>query len=189
MLGAALALGATTHGVVVYHAEALRFRARRVIDDYAARGVGDLRQIVASAQRDLAWAVGESPANAQAWADLSYAFALQAYLNPAAVVALGVEAERSAREALRRSRDVPEFWLRLGVALDMQARQGEAEPCFTTCLRLAPRAAHFWFSYAHRLASDPRDTSRALAAVAKCLELDPGNAAATGLQQQLLGRR
>ena len=188
-LGAALALGATTHGVRVYHAEALRFRARRAIDDYAARGKGELPQIVANAQRDLTRAVSRSPANAQAWADLSYAFALQAYLNPKAVIALGVEAERSAREALGRARDVPEFWLRLGVALDMQARQAEAEPCFTNCLQLAPNASHFWFSYAHRLASDPRDRERALEAVARCLELDPYSAAAAGLRQQLLGRR
>ena len=188
-LGVLLALGATTDGVRVYHAEALRFRARWAIDDYAARGKGELPQIVANAQRDFARAVSESPGNAQAWADLSYAFALQAYLNPKAVIALGVEAERSAREALRRARDVPEFWLRLGVALDMQARQAEAEPCFTNCLQLAPNASHFWFSYAHRLASDPRDAKRALEAVARCLELDPSNGAATGLQQQLLGRR
>lgn len=175
--------------VPVYRAEALRYGSRQAIDEYAACGKGRIASIVARAHDDLSRAVHIDPANAQAWADLSYVYSLQAFLDESKVAALGLQAERAAGRAMGISQMAPEFWVRLGVALDMQGRRAEAERCFAACLRLAPKASHYWYYYAHHLASEPADQASARAAIATCLELDPNNTAAVALREQLNGRR
>ncbi|MDD3180265.1 MAG: O-antigen ligase family protein [Opitutaceae bacterium] len=172
-----------------YRAEALRYVARQPIDEYAATGQGDLGRIVERAEKNLDWAVNIDPSNAQAWADLAYVKSLQAYLTPARVVLMGVAAEKAARRATDLSQAVPEFWLRLGVALDMQGRQAESEPFFLSCLRLAPKASHFWYYYAYHLSGIPGGDEPARAAIATCLELDPNSVRALSLREQLNGRR
>src|SRR5581483_950519 len=67
-------------------------------------------------------ASGRDPSNAQAWADLAYVTALQARGAPARAGALGRSAEAVADRALAASPFVIEFWIRRGVARDLQGR-------------------------------------------------------------------
>ena len=90
------------------------------------------REILARARADLTRAVEISPGNAQAWADLSYVSALWSHVDPARAVELGREAEQTADRALAKSQIVPEFWLRHGVALDLQGRWAEAGDALRT---------------------------------------------------------
>jgi tetratricopeptide (TPR) repeat protein len=178
--------------VPVYRSEALRYGMRRLIDENAREGKGDLRQLVARAEENIGRATVIDPANAQAWADLAYAKSLEANLHPnltpGELVRLGAEAEKAARRATGLSAAVPESWVRLGIALDMQGRHDESDPFFRRCLQLAPRIGNFWFYYAFHLSGIPGSEAPARAALATCLELDGGNSAALALREQLSGR-
>ena len=100
-------------------------------------------------------------------------------------VQLGREAEQLARTALEKSTVVPEFWVRLGVALDLQGRWGEAGECFTHALQLAPKSANAWYYYAYHLCLIPATRILAGTAVHTALTLDPGLRPAITLQKSL----
>ena len=102
---------------------------------------------------------------------------------------LGRKAEETAGRALALSEVVPEFWLRRGVALDMQGRRFEAGEDFVQALALAPANAHVWFYEAYHLGLNPSDMAMALAATDFCLRLDPGNREAQSLRQRLASSR
>ncbi len=65
-----------------------------------------------------------------------------------------------------------EFWVRRGVALDMQAQPQPAEESFMRALALAPNNAEWHFYHAYHLSTLPGRTPEALAAVGTCLALD-----------------
>ncbi|MDB6092967.1 MAG: O-antigen polymerase [Verrucomicrobia bacterium] len=175
-----------------YRGEALRYGARQAIDRLASNGSDPIaqRSALESAKGDLVNSLKMWPANAQAAADLSYATSLWAHTEPASTAALGKEAEKLADAALARSLVVPEFWIRRGVALDMQGRRPEGGAAFVQAVLLAPSSAHTWYYQAYHLSLNKSDAGLALAAVDFCLRLDPGNGEAQLLRQRLAsGRR
>ena len=131
------------------------------------------------------WGGGHSIFAAQAWADRAYATALWSHHEPEKVSELGREAEIYARRALALSKIVPEFWLRLGVSLDMQGQWVDAGEAFTEALTLAPSSATIWYYQAYHLALKTAGLGPARGAVAICLRLDPGNREAEALRQRL----
>jgi O-antigen ligase len=197
-LGAALAVAVfgITRVVPVYRAEALRYGPRQLIDEYAATGKGDLGRLVTDAAERLGLAVAIDPANAQAWADLAYVVPLQVYAEslkskpePEVLTRRGHAAEASARRAVALSQVVPEFWVRLGAALDMQGKQGESGAHFEKAVGLAPQSGRIWYYHAYHLSGIPGREAEARRALGICLELDPNNPAAVALREQLNGRR
>jgi tetratricopeptide (TPR) repeat protein len=166
-------------------AEDLRYRAREAIDDYSVTRTDGSSHSLLQAEKDLQRATALSPGHGQAWADLAFAFQVRAFANPALVSELAEPAIRAAQRATAASSVVPEFWIRLGVALDMQARREEAEKAFGNALRLAPRNSHAWYYYAYHLSFDTDRGETALRAIANCLSLDPGNRAAEALRVKL----
>ncbi len=183
MLGGLLALGLADP---LYRAEALRYAARKSIDRQAATGEGDLRQIMPAAAAGFACAVKINPRNGQAWSDLAYATTQSWHVARGDLVALGRQAEPLAENALALCPINAEFWIRKGVALDMQARQTEGEVCFKKALELAPNSGGWWFYYAYHLSVLPGRKTAALQAAETCLALDPSNRGAVTLRQQLL---
>ena len=171
----------------VYRGETLRRNARQSIDQMAGHEVGPdvSRAVLARARQDLSRAVEILPGNAQAWADLSYATALWARVERSEVAKLSLEAESAATRALDQSKMVPEFWLRKGVALDLQGRWGEAGGAFVQALTLAPANSHVWFYHAFHLGLKKGTSDLALAAADFCLRLDPGDKEAQALRQRL----
>jgi tetratricopeptide (TPR) repeat protein len=170
-----------------YAAEQLRYVARRVVDRNATTGQGDRREILARAQTSFGAAVNLDPTNAQAWSDLSYS-TMQGWREERGdLVALGRRAEGEAERALVLCPARAEFWVRKGVALDMQARQTEGEICFRRALGLAPHSAPEWYYYAYHLSVLPGQKPAAQRAVETCLSLDPSFSAAVTLRQQLAG--
>jgi O-antigen ligase len=187
-LGVALAAGVTIFWILpVWRAEAGRYAARQTIEAMAQRRAraadeaGALREV----RTALARSVALDPANAQAWADAAYATALWGHVEPARLREFGAEAQRQAERAIALSPVVAEFWIRLGVALDLQGRRLEAGRAFVHALQLAPARATVWYYQAFHLALDRHDPGRALAAVDFCLRLDPGNPDALALRQRL----
>ncbi len=177
--------------VPLYRAEGMRDIVRRRLDALAvpARSAID-RQVVASKARDeLSRALELDPANAQAWADRAYAAAILAHDERAREKELGCAAEADARRALAQGPGVPEFFVRLGVGLDLQGRWLEAGVAFSEALRLAPVSATNWFYYAYHLSLNRVTLPLALAAVATSLRLDPARPEAETLRQELGERR
>lgn len=175
--GAAVIVPAFAFLVVqpVYRAEAARAEGRELIDSLAAlkwRGADAVP--VRTAVLKFREAVRLDPDNAQAWADLSYAQSLLTLAAPSRAKALGREAGIYARKALSKAPVVSEFWIRLGVALDIQGRRGEAGDAFARALRLAPANAFAWYHQAYHLSLAPATRALALGAVETCLRLDPG---------------
>ena len=193
VLGALVVLVTVSGWVTPYYrAESLRYAARQSINRLAVHPSSQAEQgvVLKAALADLNRAVEISPSNAQAWADLSYATSLWSHQEPARTVELGQEAERLAARALALSEVVPEFWVRRGVALDMQGRVGEAGDAIVHAVTLAPASGKMWFYQAYHLSLNKSDPAMALAAVEFCLRLDPGNAEAQSLRQRLaIGRR
>lgn len=172
-------------------AEALRAEARRRLDGLVRPPLlskSARLALVAEVRESLTRAVLHDPANSQAWADRAYAAAILGHDDSAQEKSLGVAAEVYARRALEQTRDVPEFWLRLGVALDMQHRWREADEPFGEALRLAPASAATWFYFAYHLSLNPVATPRARAAVAISLRLDPYLPEAESLREILTAR-
>jgi Flp pilus assembly protein TadD len=168
-------------------AEALRNTARQAIDRLALGepAVATRRATLTRARTDLVRARSLDPGNAQAWADLSYALSLWMHEEPARTMELGRKAEVAARRALALTAVWPEAWVRLGVALDMQDRWGDAGEAFVRAFSLAPNAVNIRFYYAYHLAQRPFTRAMARAEVETCLRLDPGHRPAQVLRQQL----
>ncbi|MBI2496464.1 MAG: O-antigen ligase family protein [Opitutae bacterium] len=172
----------------LYRAEALRYEARRTIDRQAAGGQGDLRQIMPAAFARLEQATKIDPRNGQAWSDLAYATAQSWHVSKGDLLTLGRRAEPLAERALALCSVNAEFWIRKGVALDMQARHGEGEACFKRALQLAPNSGRWWYYYAYHLSAYPGRKPEARQAALTCLTLDPANRGAEALLQELTAR-
>jgi cytochrome c-type biogenesis protein CcmH/NrfG len=172
----------------LYRGEAVRYAARKAIDRQAATGERDSHQIMPAALARLEQAVRINPRNGQAWSDLAYATTQSWHVDKGDLVALGRQAEPWARHALALCPLMAEFWIRQGVALDMQARHAEGEISFKQALKLAPNTAGWWYYHAYHLSVFPSRKEEALQAVQTCLTLDPSNRAALTLQQQLIAR-
>ncbi|WP_438482409.1 O-antigen ligase family protein [Oleiharenicola lentus] len=177
-------------GSPLYRAEALRFAARREIDRYAAKGQGDPKVIIPRSLQNFEDATQIYPTHGQAWADLSYATAQSWHVTPNAdLKALGQQAEAAADRAVALCAVNAEFWVRRGVALDMQARRTDAEACFKRAVMLAPNSPAWHYYYAYHLSVRTGRRDDALRAVETCLALDPSFSAGVALHQQLTSRR
>lgn len=169
----------------LYPAEAMRYVSRRAIDKNATTGLGDLQQIVPRALASFELAVKTDPTNGQAWSDLSYATVQSWHVAKSDLAVLGRRAELHADQALARCAINAEFWVRKGVALDMQSRRKEAETCFHRALELAPNSGSWWYYYAYHLRVFPERKAEALRAIETCLSLDPSLTVGIALRQQL----
>lgn len=193
--GGAVAAGAMIFaagwGVPHYRAEAEREDARQALDDLARApsSAAERRVITDHSRERFTRAVAIDPANAQAWADRAYTAAILGHDDPVRESELGRSAEADARRALAYSIAVPEFWLRLGVALDMQGKTKEAGEAFAEAMRLAPVNALTWFYYAYHLSLDRSTWLLAESAVAISLRLDPYRPEADALRKHLTERR
>ena len=185
----ALGVLAATWFFVLPHdrAEALRYGAREAIDRLARSETPPTGRSAtrARAHEAFARAVALDPGNAQAWADLSYALSLWMHEEPARTVELGREAEVAARRALALTAVLPEAWVRLGVALDMQNRWVEAGQYFARAVELAPAAVNIRYYLAYHFSLRPVTQALARATADACLLLDPSHRAAQALRQQL----
>ena len=171
-----------------YQAEASRYAGRQKIDALALNPNPTLNQqkdALTEARALFGEALAFDESNGQAWADAAYASALWSHLAPNSQRDLGKEAERAARQALAHSDAVPEFWIRLGVALDMQGRWNEGSEAFLRALTLAPANSLVWYHQAYHLSLNPRAKKLAEVAVETCLRLDPAYLAAKSLRQRL----
>jgi O-antigen ligase len=170
-----------------FRAESIRSPARDAINALG-RLPGDAmrpRSVIEQARANLSRASGIDPANGQVWADLAYATALWSDVDPAQIRELGRIAENAAEHALARSKASPEFWIRRGVARDLQGRWIEASDDFLRAVKLAPAQEWAWYYYAEHLSRVPGTREAADAAVAFCLRLDPSNQAGLALRQRL----
>jgi tetratricopeptide (TPR) repeat protein len=168
-------------------AEGLRQGARRGIDRLAdAPSDGEEhRRRIPEIRAALVRATRLDPHNGQAWADLSYALALGGRAEPARSAELGSEAERAADRALALATVCSEFWIRRGVARDMQGRWGEAGRDFSAAVAAAPADAFAWYYQAEHLSRIKSAREPAEAALEFCLRLDPGNPSGLALRQRL----
>ena len=168
-------------------AEGLRDEARRKIDRLAFQPVPAAAELIVltDVRAKLARAVALDAGNAQAWSDGAYAAVLIGRLDQTQTAALGIEAEQSVRRALAQTEVVPEFWWRLGVALDMQGRWAEGGEAFARSVTLAPNLPQAWFYTAYHFGLNPMTRPMALTAVATCLRLDPWFRGAEALRDQL----
>lgn len=189
---AALAIVVTAVGLIGPQArsEGWREAARRKIDRLARQPLPLAAElsVLAEVRVVLRRAVESDPGNAQAWSDLAYATVLTGRLTPSRAAVLAVEAEAAARKALAGSAVVPEFWWRMGVALDMQGRWNEGSEAFARSVGLAPNLPQAWFYTAYHFSLRPSARSSALSAVATCLRLDPWFPGAEALREQLKAR-
>ena len=169
----------------LYRAEALRYEAREELDRAVVADRTATMAVAAASEEKLRQATKLAPANAAAWADLGFALELQAFADPERVGALADRAAAAAGRAVDLAPVVPEFWMRLGVARGMQGQRPEATTAFENAVKLAPRNPRVWYYYAHHLSRDTKQREDALRAIATCLSLDPGNAAAEALRVKL----
>ncbi len=192
LVAAGLIAGWATWFAPMYRGEALRYAARQSLNRLALTEPDkvELAATLVAARADLAQAVALDPRNAQAWADLAYTISLQDHVTKDRTAELGRESEDAAKRALAITSVVPEFWVRRGVALDMQGRRAEAGDHFVKALTLAPANGLVWFYQAFHLSLNKGDPGLALAAVDFSLRLDPGNREAQSLRKRLAsGRR
>lgn len=171
-----------------FRSEAQRYPARQEIDRLAVIEDPSLnlqKEVLLSAANGITEACLIQTANGQAWADRAYVDELWTRLAPARAAELGKTAEESARTALLHSEIVPEFWIRLGVSLDLQGRWGDGGAAFTKAIQLAPSSATIWYYQAYHLSLVPATRALALAAVERSLALDPGFRPAIRLHQGL----
>ncbi len=173
-----------------YRADEARRVAREQIDALAQSGadVATGRDGLARTRALLAGAVRLDPSNAQAWSDSAYADSLWAFVQPGQTRELGAEAESDARRAVALGPVVAEFWIRLGVGLDMEGRRNEAGDCFSRALRIAPGRPDCWYYQAFHLGREPGQFAASLAAADHALRLDPGYRLAQALRQRLAER-
>jgi tetratricopeptide (TPR) repeat protein len=176
----------------IYRAEAERYAGRQAIDRLAMNpnpSLNEHRETLTTAAVAFSDAIALDSNNAQAWADRAYVTELWAHLDPKRMNELGVEAEALSREALGRSIDVPEFWIRRGVALDMQGHWTEAGEAFVKALTLAPVNSTVWYYQAYHLSLNEKQREAALVAIVNSLRLDPSNRFALALQHRLTSTR
>ena len=168
-------------------AESHRQRGRLAIDRsvVAQTDATEARQILTRARDEFVRATELDPRNAKAWSELSYATALLSRDAPAHTVEQGRVAETAADRALLLSGACTEFWLRRGVARDMQGRWVEAGEDFFKAIDLAPNNAFVWYYSAEHLFRVKGTREPAEAALAFCLRLDPGNPSGLALRQRL----
>ena len=191
LLCAAAAIGVTNFWVIPrYQADEARRQAREKIDRLARAGadVSGQRGVVAGIRALLDRAVALDPKNAQAWSDKAYADSLWALVSPAQTMELGIEAARDAGRALDLCKVNAEFWVRVGVGLDMQGRWREAGDDFDRALKLAPARADCWYYEAYHLSLSPMEIGRSMAAADHSLRLDPSFLLAQALRQRLATR-
>jgi len=151
--------------------------------------LNEQRETLTAAAVAFSDAVALDSGNAQAWADRAYVTELWAHVAPARMNELGKEAEVAAGEALARSLDVPEFWIRRGVALDMQGRWNEAGGAFIKALELAPINSTVWYYHAYHLSLNEIAKPLARAAIESSLRLDPSSRSAIALRSRLTSTR
>ena len=177
-----------------FRAEALRYRAHRAIDQVALHqpDTAGYRSALPGVRADLGHAVTIDPTNAQAWADIAFALSLVPHAEPqragdrAWLDGLGREAEIAANRALALTSVVGEFWIRRGVARDMQAgRWLEGGNDFTHATSLTPTKSLAWYYYAFHLSLNPNERGMADAMLDFCLRLDPANPEGLALRQHL----
>jgi tetratricopeptide (TPR) repeat protein len=168
-------------------AESLRQHARDAIDTLALGppDAAHYRGPLEFARTALGRATALDPANGQAWADLAYATALWSRVETGRDSHLGKTAQAAAERALGCSRMCAEFWIRRGVARDLQSQWSEAGEDFTAAVMLAPNTGWVWYYYAEHLSAFPSVRETAQAAVALCLRLDPGNLPGQALRERL----
>jgi len=190
LLAASLAVVLFTLGVAVpiYRAEAARYAGRQAIDRLAQNPnptLNEQRDTYTASTVAFTEALALDSSNAQAWADRAYVTELWALLAPARMNELGREAEAASKEALALSVDVPEFWVRRGVALDMQGRWAEASASFAKAVELAPRNSVMWYYQAYHFGLNEKQRREALKAIENSLRLDPASRSAIALRQRL----
>ncbi|MBI5767478.1 MAG: O-antigen ligase family protein [Verrucomicrobia bacterium] len=179
--------------VPMYRAEALRYRAHQGIDRLALEraNAAGYRRVLSWVRADLVDAVELDPRNAHAWADLAYAISLATSAEPerladrAWLAELGRDAEAAANQALALTPAVGEFFIRRGVARDLQGRWLEAGDDFSTAVGLNPTHALTWYYHAYHHSLDRRGRGMAEASLAFCLRLDPNNPEGLALRQLL----
>lgn len=185
---AAAGVAVVLSSVVQWQQAEAWYQAAREKMDRASRAsperAGAILPVLQEAEVGLRRAIARWPAHAEAWSSLAHALQFQAYVEPARSGELAVPAEAAARQALAISDVVPDFWLRLGVALEMQGHRDDARAAFERALQLAPRSANGWYYYADHLSRDTNSRAAALRAIATCLSLDPGNDAAEALRSK-----
>jgi O-antigen ligase len=183
----AIAVLAATYLVPAYSGEALRYRSRQAIDALADDSLPPavFRKRLERAWADLVGATERAPGNAYAWSDLSYALAQRSRMEPKRVGELGQVAEAAANHAIGLAPVCAEFWIRRGVARDLQGRWIDAGADFTRAIELSPRSALSWYHHAYHLSLKPTERALALAMVDFCLRLDPVNADGLRLRQRL----
>jgi Flp pilus assembly protein TadD len=190
LLAASLVVALFTLGVAlpIYRAEAERYAGRQAIDRLAMNPnptMNEQRETLTAAAVAFSNAVVLDAGNAQAWSDRAYVTELWAHLAPARMNELGRDAEAAAGEALDRSQDVPEFWIRRGVALDMQGRWNDAGGAFVKALELAPVNSTVWYYHAYHLSLNDIAKPLAQASIDICLRLDPSNRSAIALRSRI----
>jgi tetratricopeptide (TPR) repeat protein len=173
----------------LYRGEALRYGWRQKLDKAESGPGGTLDEVLPPALASFQESVKVDPGNAQAWADLSWGTALSWHVTHGDLAAIGRRAEAAAEKATALCPVIAEFWVRQGVALDMEGRHDEAEACFRRAVTLAPNRADWHYVYARHLDAVSEVKSAALAELESCLALDPGNSAAVSLRDRLRARR
>lgn len=171
----------------LYRGEAARQQGRRRIDHLFDVPVTSPKFAteLGKADAELAKAVTCAPGNAQAWADRAYVAAQQSLVEPRRMVELGREGMGFADKAIGLAPLVPEYWVRRGVARDLQGDWTGAGDDFVKAISLSPKTVLPTYHYAYHLALRPSMRGLAEALVAFCLRLDPGNRDAQRLRQQL----
>ena len=178
--GGLIAAGILMFGVAVavpkYQAEGLRFFAREKIDRAAPiEDLDELRTAILPALAPLERATRLFPGSERAWSDLAYMRALRANWDPDSALKFGVEAEEAARRGLALCDQDWEIWVRLGTALNLQGRWGEAGLAFGQAVKIASNSTSAWYYQAFHLSLKPAARPIAEAALATCLRLDPWN--------------
>ncbi len=171
-----------------FRSEALRYPARQEIDRLALVEQPSLthqKDVFSAASSSMTEASLIQSSNGQAWSDRAYVTELWARIAPARARELGKDAEEFARMALSQSQVVPEFWIRLGVALDLQGRWADGGAAFVEAIRLAPSNAIAWYYYAYHLYLTPATRPLAESALNRSLALDPSFQPAIRLHQGL----
>jgi O-antigen ligase len=179
-----------TTWVPLYRSEALRQLTHKSLSRVSPRvdHVSLTPAQLESSQTLLRRAVALDPRNGSGWADLALADALQVHFQPNRAALLGHESESYADRALDCSGAVPEFWIRRGVARDLQGLHIAAGLDYVRALNLAPTKATIWYSQALHLSLPDGDLALASAAAAFALRLDPGNREAQELLKRLAAR-
>ncbi|HTO03047.1 MAG TPA: O-antigen ligase family protein, partial [Opitutus sp.] len=174
--------------IPLYRGEAKRQNAQSTIARMAPGRSEPKMAALLSARADCIAATTLSPSNGDAWADRAYVASALAQVDSAGAETWAREAEHAANRALGISRDVADFWMRRGVALDLQGRWVEAGAALVEAMRLAPTRAAVWYQQAVHLSLHANEMGRARAAVGFALRLDPGNPEAHALRERLAER-